>query len=385
MKKIQSAVKRGTKFPGNCTNRSTCELYCKTPEHIDECFAFAKESGFMSKEEIEEAEKFIPLMKAGKSPGGCQTKEACEAFCEDENNFESCVAFATEAGLVSEKELEIIRKTGGKGPGGCRGRACQTFCENPANQQACFEFGKEYGLISDEDLQRMEEGKKLLKEQLENGPPGVQECLKSVIGDKGLDSGEFVGGPEIGEKMKACFEKMMPEEMRGQNGSGGKFEFGANGEFKGPGDCKSRDECEAYCKNNPKECGFGGGDHGGEECVKQGGNWDGTTCNFPGSDRGTKECTKQGGRWDGTTCNFPQIDRGAEECGKQGGNWDGKICNFQNSQQYQQQYQEEFRKQCESRGGVWDGKQCAAPTNFQQPPAGFTPGSVYDAFLRLVR
>src|SRR3989344_5750396 len=51
MKKIQNAVKRGTKFPGNCTNRAACELYCKTPEHADECVAFAKEAGFISEEE----------------------------------------------------------------------------------------------------------------------------------------------------------------------------------------------------------------------------------------------------------------------------------------------------------------------------------------------
>ena len=179
MKKIQNAVKRGTKFPGNCTNRAVCELYCKTPEHADECVAFAKEAGFISEEELKEMEKILPLMKSGQMPGGCTSKESCEAYCEDEGNFDECVAFAEKAGLVSEKDLEIMRKTGGKGPGGCRGRACQTFCENPANQQACFEFGKKYGLISDEDLERMEEGKRILREQIESGPPEIQECLKS--------------------------------------------------------------------------------------------------------------------------------------------------------------------------------------------------------------
>jgi len=387
MKKIQSAVKRGTKFPGNCTNRAVCELYCKTPEHADECVTFAKEVGFISEEESKEMEKILPLMRSGQMPGGCTSKELCEAYCDDEGNFDECVAFAQKAGLVSEKELEIMRKTGGKGPGGCRGRACQTFCENPANQQACFEFGKQYGLISEEDLSRMEEGKRLLREQIESGPPEIQECLKSVIDIDKLEQGGFAGGPELGEKMKECFEKMIPEGMEGQ------FEFGENGQFNGPGGCKSREECEAYCTSNPEACGFGGGDRGGEECVKQGGSWNGETCNFPGSDRGTEECAKQGGSWDGTNCNYPHIERGGEECVKQGGNWDGANCDFSNlqrpqqppSQQYQQQYQEEFQKQCESQGGVWDGTQCKAPTNFQRPPAEFSPGSVYDAFLRLVR
>lgn len=275
-KKIQSIIKSGKSLPGNCKNRTACEAYCKNPEHFDECIAFAKENGFMSDEEIKEAEKFLPLIKSGQTPGGCKSKEECEAFCEAEANFEECFNFAEKAGLISEKEREIMKKTGGKGPGGCRGRACQTFCDNPTNQKACFEFGKEHGLISDADLKRMEEGKKMLKEQLETGPPEIQECLKSVVDVNALESDAFMGGPELGEKMRACFEKMIPEGMKEQ------FEFGPGGEFRGPGGCKSREECEVYCKNNPAECGFempqgggpptgGGGFPSGRDYVGPGG------------------------------------------------------------------------------------------------------------------
>lgn len=256
-KKIQSIVRSGKSMPGNCKNRTACEAYCKNTEHLDECIAFAKENGMMSEEEIKEVEKFLPLMKSGQTPGKCKSKEECEAFCEAEANFDECFNFAEKAGLISEKEREIMKKTGGKGPGGCRGRACQTFCDNPANQKACFEFGKEYGLISDADLQRMEEGKRMLKKQLETGPPEVQECLKSVISVEKLESEGFTGGPELGEKMRECFEKLIPEGMEGQ------FEFGEGGEFSGPGGCKSREECEAYCKEHAEECGFGGGESGG--------------------------------------------------------------------------------------------------------------------------
>lgn len=249
-KKIQSIVKSGKSMPGNCKNRTACEAYCKNIEHMDECISFAKENGMMSEEEIKEAEKFLPLMKSGQTPGGCKSKEECDAFCNADEHFEECFNFADKAGLITDKERDIMKKTGGKGPGGCRGRACQTFCENPANQKTCFKFAKENGLMSEEDLARMEEGKKMLKEQLENGPPEIQECLKSVIDVNELESEGFAGGPELGEKMRKCFEKMIPEGMHEQ------FEFGEKGEFRGPGGCKSREECETYCRSNPDACGI---------------------------------------------------------------------------------------------------------------------------------
>lgn len=276
-KKIQGIVKSGKSLPGNCKNRATCEAYCKNLEHMDECIAFAKENGFMSPEEIAEAEKFLPLMKSGQTPGGCKSKEECEAFCDSEDNFEACFEFAEKAGLITDKEREIMKKTGGKGPGGCRGRSCQTYCENPANQKACFEFAKEYGLMSEADLARMEEGKQMLKKQLETGPPEVQECLKSVVDVTVLESEGFVGGPELGEKMRECFEKLIPQGMEGQ------FEFGEGGEFHGPGGCASREECEAYCTDNPEACGFGGGGGpgGGGFPGGTGGGFPGGTGGFP--------------------------------------------------------------------------------------------------------
>ncbi|MDP3762535.1 MAG: hypothetical protein Q8Q97_00490 [bacterium] len=411
MKKIQNAVKRGAKFPGNCTNRAVCELYCKTPEHADECVAFAKEAGFLSEEESKEMEKILPLMRSGQMPGGCSTKESCEAYCEDESHFDECVAFAEKAGLISEKEREIMKKTGGKGPGGCRGRACQTFCENPANQQACFEFGKEYGLISEEDLQRMEEGKQLLRKQLESGPPEIQECLKSVIGEGGLESGGFVGGPELGEKMRECFEKLIPEGVQGQ------FEFGEGGEFKGPGGCQSREECEDYCKSNPEACGFGGdgGPGGGGAGSSPGGCQSQEECEaycqehpdecggggggFPGGPGGYQPPSggfptpPPGGSQSGAACpemlSRASCDAGeerfityqSEDCGtyfscrpvSQGS---PTPLQQPSTDQYQQDYQKQYEEQYQ--------QQSQPPTNFQ-PPTELSPGSVYDAFLRLIR
>ena len=58
-KKIHEILKAGRKLPGDCRNKVACEAYCKNPGHMEECLAFAKESGFLSKEELEEAEKVL--------------------------------------------------------------------------------------------------------------------------------------------------------------------------------------------------------------------------------------------------------------------------------------------------------------------------------------
>ena len=84
--------------------------------------------------------------------------------------------------------------------------------------------------------------------------------------------------------------------------------------FIGPGGCKTPDECQAYCMANPDVCrGFtptGSGplyqnpvenaDQSPEECMKQGGMWNGAGCDFS-----VRECANQGGMWDGSSCNFP--------------------------------------------------------------------------------
>jgi len=282
IKKIHRAVRAGKQFPGGCKTKLTCEAYCQNPDHIDECFAFAKDNGLMSEEELKEAEKFMPLIKSGQTPGACKTKEACEAYCESDEHIDECIDFAARNGMISPEELEMVKKTGGKGPGGCKGRACRDFCEKSENQKTCFEFAKEHGLMKEKDLRRMEEGKERLKKELENMPPEVRVCLERVLGPEGLgaiQSGEFFGGRDLGEKMKICFEESLPAEFKD------KFIMGAEGEFSGPGGCKTRDECEAYCHANPDACGIKMPEGGGPPTGGGSGSFSG-----PGGCKSREEC-----------------------------------------------------------------------------------------------
>lgn len=209
-KKVQTALKGGGKLPGGCRNKTSCEDYCQSGEHMEECLAFAEASGFLSSEELEQAKKFMPLMKEGLAPGGCKSKDECEAYCEGDEHFEECISFAEKNGMIPEEErknIEAFKKAGGQGPGGCKGRQCRMFCENPDNQEICFQWAKENGLISEDELREMESGMR---------------------------------------------ERPHDEEAGLPTGGAGRWEAGEN--FSGPGGCKGEEECMDYCQNNPEEC-----------------------------------------------------------------------------------------------------------------------------------
>ena len=271
-KKVRAAVQRGQKMPGGCKNKNACQNYCENPDNMDECLAFAEEAGFLPPEELEQAKKFMPLMKSGQAPGGCRSKDSCEAYCESDEHFEECLNFAEKNGMIPEEErehIEAFKKAGGRGPGGCRGRQCQAFCETPENQQACFEWAKDNGILKEEDLRRMEEGRGHLEKVLTEAPPEVQECINSAVpgGIEAMRSGKFFGGEAVGEKIRACFEGFMSQMGGSFGGPEGEHGMPEGGEFSGPGGCKGPEECMSYCKDNPEECQSfappGGGEHEG--------------------------------------------------------------------------------------------------------------------------
>lgn len=215
-KKIQSVLKSGGKLPGGCKNKNDCEAYCHNADHMEECLDFAEKSGFIAPDELEQARKFMPLMKSGQTPGGCKSKNQCEAYCELDEHFGQCIDFAEKNGLLSEKDkknIEAIKRTGGKGPGGCRARQCEVFCQKPENQEACFEWSVENGMLNEEDMHRMDEGRKNTEKVLMDAPAEVVACIEEVLGPGGMEkmrSGRFFGGEEIGEKMRGCFDEFGP-------------------------------------------------------------------------------------------------------------------------------------------------------------------------------
>src|SRR3989344_4245869 len=276
-KKVQRLVSQGEKFPGDCRDRNTCEVYCSSPDNMEECLAFAEKAGFIPEDELKEAKKMMEFMKRGETPGGCRSKDQCENYCFAEDHMEECIAFGEKAGIIPPEDLAIIKKTGGKGPGGCRGKKqCEAYCEE--NQEECFNWATENGVMREEDLARMREGLQQFREQFEKMPPQVVSCLKETVGEATINkmlAGEPVFDRKLGEKMQACFEQL-----------GGSFGGpGGPGGFSGPGGCSSPEECQEYCQGHPEECeGLGSSD--GDQGGFPGGGFSG-----PGGCSSQEECT----------------------------------------------------------------------------------------------
>lgn len=248
--------------PGGCSAKDECDAYCDNIKNIDECVSFAEKNSLLPPEELAEAKKVQIAIARGIKPPSCGNKKACDAYCASEEHFQECIDFSIAAGMMSEEEAQMAKKTGGKGPGGCKGKEeCEAFCNNPDNQEACFDFGRDNGLIPEEDLKRVEEGKQQMKQSLEQAPSKLLECLKTELGVDMVEKikNGFMPPQNIGEKMRICFEKMGPDEggmmPPGQAGPG---EISPGGQSitpqAGPGGCKTPEECKFYCETNQEEC-----------------------------------------------------------------------------------------------------------------------------------
>ncbi|MEK7133307.1 MAG: hypothetical protein AAB771_01315, partial [Patescibacteria group bacterium] len=211
-RKVLIAVKAGAK-PPPCRGRAECDAYCAEPDHFESCIAFAEAAGLIPPEEIEDAKKMLIALKKGVKPPPCGGREACDAYCGEENHFNECLDFAEAAGFIAPEEVEMARKTGGKGPGNCKGREeCEAFCQDPANGESCFSFAKEHGLLKEEDVRQMEEGKQKILEVVDSAPPEVKSCLENALGSgtiEGIRAGTVMPRQDMGDTMRSCFEQLM--------------------------------------------------------------------------------------------------------------------------------------------------------------------------------
>lgn len=243
--KMLAAMEKGL-TPPPCRGRDSCEAYCSDPEHMEMCMNFAIEAGFMSGQEKEEAEKMLAAIKKGAKPPRCGGREQCDAYCSSQEHFEECINFAEAAGFMKPEEVEMARKTGGRGPGGCSGReACEAFCQNPENQEICFNFAKEHGMISNEEMQKMEEGKQQFSQGLEQAPTEVIECLKSKLGPEVFEKMNSGGMPprDLGPQIRTCFEMMRPQENQMQMQGQPQPQEGQM-QMQGQPQCQTPEECE---------------------------------------------------------------------------------------------------------------------------------------------
>jgi hypothetical protein len=232
-KKVAKALQSGANMPGGCKDKASCESYCAQPVNIDVCLDFASKAEMISPTELQEAKKVAKFLKSGQTPGKCQSKQACQAYCEADSNLEECLDFAAKAELISPEDLAIAKKTGGKGPGGCKGKEqCAGYCNQPDHAEECQNFAEKNGLLSAEQLQEMKGGLAKIKDGLDKIPPDakaeVQNCLNKIL-DGNLEqvlSGSQKLTQNQGQQISGCFEgamkdyaqKMMQQAQSGQAG-----------------------------------------------------------------------------------------------------------------------------------------------------------------------
>ncbi|MFH1162212.1 MAG: hypothetical protein V1696_02975 [Candidatus Jorgensenbacteria bacterium] len=252
LKTAKQFAKVGSKGPGGCTGKESCDKYCDDVSHIDACVSFAEQNGMLSGKELEEAKKVQAAIAKGVKPPACGGKKACDQYCSEAAHMEECITFGQAAGFMSEQELQdsqkmlVAIKKGAKPPA-CRGREeCDQYCSDAAHMEECMTFAAAAGFMSEQEAQDSQKMLAAIKKGAK--PPackGKEECDK-YCGEEGhMD--ECVTFAEAAGFMK-------PDEAAMARKTGG----------KGPGGCKGKEVCEAFCNNpdNQETCFNFGRDNG---------------------------------------------------------------------------------------------------------------------------
>ncbi|MEK9166489.1 MAG: hypothetical protein AAB846_02030, partial [Patescibacteria group bacterium] len=221
--------------PGGCRGANECRAYCEDEAHNKECVVFAHRQGLISDQRAEIAKK----ISGEGGPGGCREERACHEYCADPSHVEECMAFAETHNLISKEETVRARKMSGReGPGGCRGEACREYCESPDRAAECIEFAEKNGFMTAKEAERAR------KFASKPGPGGCRgEACKAYC--------------EETEHQEECLafaerEGFLPKE---EIERAKKFMQIAR-DKGGPGGCRSRRECQEFCKSeeNRKTC-----------------------------------------------------------------------------------------------------------------------------------
>ena len=243
------------KGPGGCTSRENCEAYCDNLSRIEECVSFAEANNLIPPEELKEIQGIRNAIKQGVQLPACNNKRECDSYCREPANMEVCINFALKAGLMPENERVEAEKILGalqKGfkPPACAGeKDCEQYCSKEENFKECSDFARAAGMLSEEEFEEISEGSKNCRESLIKAPEEVKNCITARLGK---DESQISPGPASGAALRECYEKYKPEgdEQYGPGDPGAERE----NRRSGPGGCQNREECDAYCRSNPNEC-----------------------------------------------------------------------------------------------------------------------------------
>jgi hypothetical protein len=287
---------QGITFPvpelGNCASKNECREYCNQAEHMDACIAFAKDHGLMTAKDATRAGKFGKLVRAGNSPGQCDSPRSCAAYCGNLSHLDECTTFAEKNGFKDEhyeqgKKIQAFLKNGGTTPGNCQTKEeCQKYCGDFNHAKECFSFAQKAGIMQ--------------KGESSSHEPNADQLGKiAELAEKGETPGQCISKDEC---EKYCQDANHREEC---------VDFGVKIGFiepseaakikqmggKGPGDCNSEESCRAYCndRSHHEECFKFAEEHGfmtHDESEKAKEGWVRARQGFENAPREARECLK---------------------------------------------------------------------------------------------
>jgi len=231
---------------GDCKNKGDCQGYCEKPENMLACVNFGLAHGMVNAEEARVAKIVIPKIVAGKTPGGCKSKQECEDYCQNDNaHLLECAAFVEETGILPPDELTQVKniakavKDGAQMPGNCTGKSkCETYCKDTSHIEECLNFAEKAQILPPQEIA---DARKVMK-FLQNGETPGKCATKEACMVYCKDETHFDECISFAEKAGLVDAKEADIARK----TGG----------KGPGGCQGTEECSNYCNlsEHAKEC-----------------------------------------------------------------------------------------------------------------------------------
>ena len=235
---------------GNCEDKEACKIYCDKPENIKTCVNFAEKNNLMSQEELQEVKKFMAVIDSGvKGPGGCINPRVCEKYCDNISHINECISFAEENNLIPPPELEEAKKVQaaiakGINPPACGNKkACDVYCDNSEHMEECITFAEAAGFLQGKELSDAQKMLAALKRGVKPPP-----C-------KGKDAcDEYCSNPD---NMEVCINFAMEAGfMEEQEKADAQKMLSALKKGVKPPKCKNKEDCDVYCSQDEhfEEC-----------------------------------------------------------------------------------------------------------------------------------
>jgi len=235
--------------------------------------------------------------------GNCGSQAECKSYCDKPENLSACIAFAESHGLMSQDEAARAKKFAAvkTGPGGCTG---QSSCD-----AYCSDISHIDECVSFAEKNGLMDSKEL------NEAKKVQQTIKSGVTPPGQckskqECDAFCSNPNNMEECIAFAEKA--GFISGEELAQAKKVIPLMKSGQTPGQCKSKEQCDSYCADDShaSECAdfaFKAGFINEKEAAmikKTGGKG-------PGGCRGREECD--------AFCGQPENEQTCFEFGKQNG------------------------------------------------------------------